>query len=101
MWYSARLTVRPSTVISDISQTVKSNLYLYADGSWLLFQQKEVTEIKKLLTKAFSNICDWFVDDTLSIHFGEIKAKLILFSSRRSLKLVEKLDMRYKMTKIK
>ena len=54
-----------------MSQAVECDLYLYADDSCLLFQHKKVTEIKKQLTKDFSNICDWFVDNKLSIHFGE------------------------------
>ena len=36
-----------------------------------------------------------------SIHFGEDKTKLILFSFKRNLKLVEELDIRYKEIKIK
>ena len=32
------------------------------------------------LTKNLSNICDWFVDNKLSIHFGEDKTKLRYFS---------------------
>ena len=76
-------------------------MYLYADDSYLLFQHKNVTEIKKQLNKDFSNICDWFVDNKLSIHFGEDKTKSILFSSKRNLKLVEELDIRYKDIKIK
>ena len=84
-----------------MSQAVECDLYLYADDSCLLFQHKDVTEIKKRLTKDFSNICDWFVDNKLSIHFGEDKTKSILFSSKRNLKLVEELDIRYKDIKIK
>ena len=53
------------------------------------------------MTKDFSNICDWFVDNKLSIHFGEDKTKSILFSSKRNLKLAEELDIRYKDIKIK
>ena len=52
---------------------------------------RNVTEIKKQLTKDFSNICDWFVNNKLRIHFGENKTKSILFSSKRNLKLVEEL----------
>ena len=29
-----------------------------------------------------SNICDWFVDNKLSIHFGEDKTKSILFCTK-------------------
>ena len=69
--------------------------------SCLLFQHKNVTEIKKQLTTDFRNICDWFVDNKLSIHFGEDKTKSILFSSKRNLKLVQELDIGYKEIKIK
>ena len=86
---------------NDMSQVVECNLYLYADDSCLLFQHKNVTEIKKQLTKDFRNICDWFADNKLSIHFGEDRTKSILFSSNRNLKLVQELDTRYKEIKIK
>ena len=52
-------------------QVVSSNLFLYADDSCLMFQHKEVEEIERVLNNDFENICDWFVDDKLSIHFGE------------------------------
>ena len=90
-----------SIYVSYMTQTVECYLHLYADDSCLLFQHKNVTEIKKQLTKDFSNICDWFVDNKLSIHFGEDKTKSILFSSKRNLKLVEELDIIYKDIKIK
>ena len=54
-----------------------------------------------MLTKDFSNICEWFVDNKLSIHFGEDKTKAFLFSSKCNLKLVQELDIRYKEIKIK
>ena len=84
-----------------MSQVAESDLYLHADDSCLLFQDKNVTEIKKQLTKDFSNISDGFVDNKLSIHFRESKTKSILLSSKRKLKLVEELDIRYKDIKIK
>ena len=46
-------------------------------------------------------MCDWFVDNKISMHFGEDKTKSILFTSKRNLKLVEELDIRYKAIKIK
>ena len=87
--------------VNDMSQAVECDLCLYADDTWLVLQHKNVTEIKKHLTKDFSNSCDWFVDNKLSIHFGEDKTKSILFSSKPNLKLVEELDIRYKDIKIK
>ena len=68
--------------VNDMRQAVECNLYLYADDSYLLFQHKSVTEIKKQLNKDSSNICGWFVDNKLSIYFGEDKTKSILFSSK-------------------
>ena len=47
-----------------------------------------VDEIKKQLKKDFENICDWFVDDRLSINFSKDKNKLILFASKQTLKKV-------------
>ena len=61
--------------VNDMSQGVECELYLQVDASYRLFQHKSVTEIKKQLTKDFSNICDWFVDDKLSIHYGEHQAE--------------------------
>ena len=58
-------------------------------------------KLKKKLNKDFSNICDWFVDNKLSIHFGKNKRTPILFSSERNLKLVQELYIRYKEIKIK
>ena len=42
-------------------------------------QHKDINETEKQLTKDFSSICDWFVDDKLSIHFDENDTKLIFF----------------------
>ena len=94
---------------NDMSQAVKSDQYLYGCDSCLLLQYKEVTKIIIIIIiiiikqriRDFPDICDWFVDIKLSIYFGEDKTKSILVSSRRNLKLVEKLDIRYKEIKIK
>ena len=59
--------------MNDISQAVKSNLFLYTDDSCLVFQGKVVIEIEKQLNGNFKNICEWFVDNRLSIHFDEDK----------------------------
>ena len=34
----------------------------------------------------FSSLCQWFIDNKLSIHFGEDKTKSILFSKTRGLR---------------
>ena len=46
---------------------------------------KDVTEIENVSNKEFANVCDWFVDNKLSVHFGEDKIKCILFSRDKNL----------------
>ena len=69
--------------VNDMPQAVNSDLFLYADDSCLMFQHKEVEATERVLNNDFENICDWFVDNELSIHFSEDKTKSILFASQR------------------
>ena len=87
--------------VNDMPQSVECDLYLYADDSCLVFQHKDVKEIEKQLNKDFSNLCEWFLDNKLSIHFGEDKTKSILFASKMKVKKLDKLDITYKGIKIK
>ena len=48
----------------------------------VLFVNKDINKIENQLNEDFCNICDWFVDNKLSIHFGEDKTKSILFASK-------------------
>ena len=82
-------------------QAVDCDLFLYADDTCLLFQHKDLERIKEELTKNFSNICDWFVDNKLNIHFGEDKTKSILFSTKNRKKKIGTLDIQYGDVKIK
>ena len=82
-------------------QAVKSNLFLYADDSCLMYQHRDVNETEEQLNKDFENVCDWFVDNKLSIHFGEDKTKSILCASKRKIKSARKLNVKYKNIKIK
>ena len=63
-------------------QAVTSTLHLYADDSCILYQHKNVVQIEKGLNEDFENLCNWFVDNKLSIHFGEDKTKSVLFASK-------------------
>ena len=82
--------------INDISQAVDCEILLYADDTCLVFQHKNVKEIEKQLNKDFSNLCEWFVDNRLSVHFGEDKTKCILFGSKYKVKNAEPLIIKYK-----
>ena len=52
----------------------------------LIFQHKVITEIETAINKNFSMVCEWFIDNTLSIHFGEDKTKSTLFGSKHKIK---------------
>ena len=78
-----------------MKQAVSSDLLLYADDSCLVFQHKHVTEIETHLNNDFSNLCEWFLDNKLSIHFGEDKTKSILFGTKRKLRKVGQLNITY------
>ena len=58
-------------------QAVDCELLLYADDTCLIFQHRDITKIETTLNKNFSMLCDWFVDNKSSIHFGEDKTKSI------------------------
>ena len=59
-------------------QAVTSILLLYADNSYILYQHKDIVQIEKRLRENFEKLCDWFVDNKLSIHCGEDKTESIL-----------------------
>ena len=87
--------------INDMPQSVNCELLLYADDTCLIFQHSDIREIETQLNKNFSSICQWFVDNKLSIHFGEDKTKSILFSSKRKVRKASPLNIQYKDIKIK
>ena len=87
--------------VNDMPMAVKCDLFLYADDTCLVFQSKNVKDIEKQLNEDFANICDWFVDNKLSIHFREDKTKSILFASKRRIKKPQKLEIIYNNIRIK
>ena len=82
-------------------QAVNWELLLYANDTGLAFQHKGINIIEQQLNRNFSNICDWFVDNKLSIHFGEYKTKPILFAPIKKCKKLRKLNISYGSLKIK
>ena len=74
---------------------------MYADDSCIIFQDKSISVIEQKLNENFSRVCDWFLDNKLSIHFGEDKTKTILFSSKGKLHNREHLNINYQDKKIK
>ena len=87
--------------VNDMPQAIKPNVLLYVDHSCLMYQQKDIAKIKKILNEDFENTCDWYFGNKLSIHFGDDKTKSILFASKRRAKNICKLNIRYKEINIK
>ena len=61
-------------------------LFFYADDTCLTFQNENVNEIEDQLNLNFSSLCNWFIDNKLSIHLGEDKTKSILFGTKLHIK---------------
>ena len=87
--------------VNDMPQAVTSTLLLHAEDSCILYQHKDAVQIEKRLNEDFENFCEWFVDNKLSIHFGEDKTKSILFASKRRAKNIRQLNIKYKVLNIK
>ena len=73
----------------------------YAGDSCLVYQHKDVSKFEQNLNKNFSDVCDWFVDDKLSIHYREVKTKCILFGTKQKLNKTSSLDIRCSTMQIK
>ena len=84
-----------------MSQGPKCNLFFYADDTCIVCQHKDINEIEKQLNKDFESLCDWFVDNKLSIHCGDGKTKSIPFTSQFKIKKIRKLNVKYGNTQIK
>ena len=81
--------------VDDMKQAVDCDLFLYADDSCLIYQHKDVKDVERNLNKNFSDVCDSFVDNKLSIHFGKDKTKCILFGTKYRLDKVSSFDVKY------
>ena len=82
--------------VNDMPQAVSCKLPLYSDDTYLICMGKDIKTIEDILNNDFNSICVWFIDNKLSIHFGEEKTKSILFGATKRLKNSRNLDIRYK-----
>ena len=64
---------------NDLPQSYDAGSYLYADDICIFYQHEKVKKIENVLNKVFSSLCQWFIENKLSIHFGEDKTKSNLF----------------------
>ena len=73
--------------VNDLPQSLSdAGSYSYADDTCIFYQHEVVKKIENVLNKEFSSLCQWFMDNKLSIHFGEDETKSILFSKTRGLR---------------
>ena len=56
---------------------------LYADDTCIYYQHRDIQKID-VLNKELSSLCEWLIDNKLSIHFGEDKTKAILFTRNKT-----------------
>ena len=59
--------------VNDMAWAVDCDLLLYADDSCLVFRGEGIEQIEINLNRNFNTLCDWFLENMLSIHFGEAK----------------------------
>ena len=59
----------------EVSGCIWKFLVAYADDTCISFKDKQVNTntINGKLNQDFNTLCDWFLDNKLSIHFGEEK----------------------------
>ena len=87
--------------VNDMLQDVKCDLFLYADDTCLTFQHENVKGIEDQLNLNFSSLCDWFIDNKLSIHLRFSKTKPNFFGTNLNVKWAEPLNIVYDNVKIK
>ena len=59
-----------------------STVLLYADETCLVFKSKNDKDIENQLHEDFANICDWFVENKVSIPSVKIKPYLSFLNVR-------------------
>ena len=62
---------------------------------------KDTKTIEEQLNRDLNSLCEWFIDNKLSIHFGEEKTKSILFGTKGHLNNQTDLNIKYSDIEIK
>ena len=69
--------------VNDLPQSLSdAGSYLYANDNCIFYQHEDAKKIENDLNKEFSSLCHWFIDNKLSIHFGEDKLNPFSFQRR-------------------
>ena len=71
--------------VNDLPQSLsETTSNLFADDTCIHYQHWDIQKIENVFNKKFSSVCEWFIDKELSIHIGEDKTKVILFTSNKT-----------------
>ena len=82
--------------VNDLHQSLSdAGSYLYADDTCIFYQHEDAKQSQNVLNKVFSSLCQRFIDNKLSIHFGEDKTRPILFSKTKGLREINMAFIRY------
>ena len=81
--------------VNDMPQAVNLELLLYADDTCLIYMGKNIQKIEGQLNSDFTSLCEWFIDNKLSVNFVEEKTKSILFGTKQQLKDQRDLNLKY------
>ena len=74
---------------------------LYANDNGTVFQHKSEIETQNQLISDFLSVCDWFVDNKLSIYFRQDKTKSISFGTKHNFQNAKSLNIVYNGIEIK
>ena len=58
-------------------QAISSDILLFANNTCLIYTGKDIKMIEEQLNTDCSSICDWFIDNKLSVHFRKKKQHLL------------------------
>ena len=90
-----------NNMVHEINYCSNCKAGYFGESKWSLKNRVQMNT-EDLSRIAFAErICEWFVDNRLSIHFGEDKTKSILVASKHKIKKVPKLKINYKNIQIK
>ena len=73
--------------VNNIPQAINSELLLYVNDTCLIYMEKDTKTIEEQLNRDFNSLCEWFINNKLSIHFGKEKTKSILFGTKEHVKI--------------
>ena len=97
VWCSTRLYswTAPFCIICKWSSPIIIRSWLLSVCGWDLYflpsyEYENIKKIEDVLNKEFLSLCQSFINNKVSIHFGDNKTKCILFSKARDLREINR-----------